>query len=118
MTASRTEFALFELRSIDADDVQFATSQRDSVPALHAGRHRRNRHQADRRGAYDAYFHVTGLASLAEKLSERGADIVDGLDDRVYGQRELVVRTVTACSSASPKPSTMVRCRTLKGGSL
>lgn len=43
-------------------------------------------------GAYDLYFHVTGVDALVEELRRRGADIVDGPDDRVYDQREVVVR--------------------------
>jgi catechol 2,3-dioxygenase-like lactoylglutathione lyase family enzyme len=51
---------------------------------------------ADRRGraagAYDAYLRVRGLDALAAELRARGADIVDGPEDRTYGQRELVVK--------------------------
>jgi catechol 2,3-dioxygenase-like lactoylglutathione lyase family enzyme len=43
-------------------------------------------------GAYDVYFRVSGVDALAEELRRRGADIIDGPDDRVYNQRELVVR--------------------------
>jgi catechol 2,3-dioxygenase-like lactoylglutathione lyase family enzyme len=43
-------------------------------------------------GAYDAYLRVSGLDALAVELRARGADIVDGPEDRIYGQRELVVR--------------------------
>jgi len=43
-------------------------------------------------GAYDVYFHVTGIDELAAELKKRGADIVDGPEDRVYGQREIIVR--------------------------
>ena len=43
-------------------------------------------------GAYDAYFRVTGIDALAEELRARGADILDGPEDRVYAQRELVIR--------------------------
>ena len=43
-------------------------------------------------GAYDAYLRVTGLDALAGELRTRGADILDGPEDRTYGQRELVVR--------------------------
>jgi catechol 2,3-dioxygenase-like lactoylglutathione lyase family enzyme len=43
-------------------------------------------------GAYDAYLRVSGLDALAAELRARGADIVEGLEDRIYGQRELVVR--------------------------
>lgn len=44
------------------------------------------------RGAYDAYFHIVGVDAYASQLRARGADIIDGPDTRVYGQRELVVR--------------------------
>lgn len=40
----------------------------------------------------DVYFHVAGIDELAQELREHGADILDGPEDRVYGQRELVVR--------------------------
>jgi catechol 2,3-dioxygenase-like lactoylglutathione lyase family enzyme len=43
-------------------------------------------------GGYDAYFRVVGIDSLAAELQTRGAEILDGPEDRVYGQRELVVR--------------------------
>lgn len=43
-------------------------------------------------GAYDVYFHMTGIDDLAEELRRRGATILDGPETRVYGQRELVVR--------------------------
>jgi hypothetical protein len=43
-------------------------------------------------GAPDAYLRVLGIDALAEELRTRGADIIDGPEDRVYGQRELVVK--------------------------
>lgn len=43
-------------------------------------------------GACDAYLRVTGIDALAAELRTRGADILDGPEDRVYGQREIVVR--------------------------
>jgi len=43
-------------------------------------------------GAYDAFFHIIGIDALAAELRGRGADILDGPETRVYGQRELVVR--------------------------
>lgn len=46
------------------------------------------------RGGEDApnvYLRVTGVDGLAEELRSRGAEIIDGPEDRVYGQRELVV---------------------------
>ena len=42
-------------------------------------------------GAPDVYLRVTGVDVLTEELRTRGADIIDGPEDRVYGQRELVV---------------------------
>lgn len=42
--------------------------------------------------AYDIYFHITGVDALAEELRRRGASILDGPEDRVYDQRELIVR--------------------------
>jgi catechol 2,3-dioxygenase-like lactoylglutathione lyase family enzyme len=42
-------------------------------------------------GAPDAYLRVIGIDALAEELRTRGAEILDGPEDRVYGQRELVV---------------------------
>jgi uncharacterized glyoxalase superfamily protein PhnB len=43
-------------------------------------------------GAYDVYLRVVGIDALAKELRTRGADILDGPEDRVYGQRELVVQ--------------------------
>jgi predicted enzyme related to lactoylglutathione lyase len=42
--------------------------------------------------APDAYLRVTGIDALAEELRTRGADILDGPEDRIHGQRELVVK--------------------------
>ena len=42
--------------------------------------------------AYDAYLRVSGVNALFEELRARGAEIVEGPEDRIYGQRELVVR--------------------------
>jgi catechol 2,3-dioxygenase-like lactoylglutathione lyase family enzyme len=42
-------------------------------------------------GAPHAYLRVTGIDALAEELRSRGAEILDGPEDRTYGQRELVV---------------------------
>jgi catechol 2,3-dioxygenase-like lactoylglutathione lyase family enzyme len=41
---------------------------------------------------YDAYFHVAGVDALSAELRRRGADIIEEPGDRIYGQRELVVR--------------------------
>ncbi len=42
-------------------------------------------------GAYDVYFHVTGVDALADEFRSRGAEILLGPEDQGYGQRELVV---------------------------
>jgi catechol 2,3-dioxygenase-like lactoylglutathione lyase family enzyme len=42
--------------------------------------------------AYDMYVRVTGIDALAAELHRRGADIIDGPEDKVYGQRELVIQ--------------------------
>jgi hypothetical protein len=42
-------------------------------------------------GAPDAYLRVTGIDGLADELRNRGAEILDGPEDGIYGQRELVV---------------------------
>jgi len=43
-------------------------------------------------GSYAAYIHITGVDALAAELRARGAEILDEPEDRVYGQRELVIR--------------------------
>lgn len=43
-------------------------------------------------GAYDAYFDVEGVDALADDLRARGADLLEGPANRVYGRREVVVR--------------------------
>lgn len=42
--------------------------------------------------APNLYLRVVGIDSLAEELRASGAAILDGPEDRVYGQRELVVK--------------------------
>ena len=67
---------------VSRDDVQVFFSRADQPQV-----------QRDRaEGANDAYFNVDGVDVLAEELRRRGADILDGPEDRVYQQRELVVR--------------------------
>lgn len=43
-------------------------------------------------GGCAAYFRVQGVDALAEEWRIRGAEILDGPDDRVYQQRELAIR--------------------------
>jgi catechol 2,3-dioxygenase-like lactoylglutathione lyase family enzyme len=40
---------------------------------------------------YDAYIQVTELTRLVDELTRRGANIVEGPVERVYGMRELIV---------------------------
>ncbi|MGQ0701652.1 MAG: glyoxalase superfamily protein [Gemmatimonadales bacterium] len=59
-------------------------------------------------GAYDVYLRVKGLDALAAELRGRGADILDGPEDRIYGQRELVVQDcnglILAFGEEIPRP--------------
>lgn len=47
--------------------------------------------RADSTGNH-AFFDVTGVDALAADLRSRGADIIDGPENRVYGQREVLIR--------------------------
>lgn len=70
----------------------FGIVRRDQV-RLHFNRADQSKVQTcQAEDAYDVYFQVTGVDALAEELRSRGADILDGPEDRVYGQRELIVR--------------------------
>lgn len=40
---------------------------------------------------YDAYIHVTGIDLLYDELTNRGAKILEGPVQRVYGMREFIV---------------------------
>jgi predicted enzyme related to lactoylglutathione lyase len=42
-------------------------------------------------GAYDLYIRVSGLDSIAARLADRGATVLEGPILREYGMRELVV---------------------------
>lgn len=55
-------------------------------------------------GAYDLYFNVTNLDALAVELRERGAEILEGPEERVYGQHELVVRDCNGFTLAFGEP--------------
>lgn len=74
-----------------AGAVYFGIVERDSV-RLHFNRAESGGGGTRRaRGAYDVYFHAVELDRLAAELRDRGARIKSGPEDRVYGQRELVV---------------------------
>ncbi len=70
----------------------FAIVFRDDVQVFFG----RSEGQLDRPAAsgsgYHAYFHIEGVDALAAELRRRGATIIDGPEERTYGQRELVVR--------------------------
>jgi predicted enzyme related to lactoylglutathione lyase len=75
-----------------ADPPAFAIVHRDAVH-LHFNHGGAGFVRAGRApGAYDAYVNVTGVDALADDLRARGAEIIDGPETRVYGQREVVVR--------------------------
>jgi hypothetical protein len=70
----------------------FAIVKRDRV-RLHFSRAEEAEPRANRAdGAYDVYFHMTGVDDLAADIRLRGAHILDGPEDRIYGRRELVIR--------------------------
>jgi catechol 2,3-dioxygenase-like lactoylglutathione lyase family enzyme len=70
----------------------FAIVSRDKVEVFFNRADQSDVRTGRAKGAYDAYLHVIGIDALAEELRTRGADILDGPEDRPYGQRELVVR--------------------------
>jgi hypothetical protein len=67
---------------VERDGVRLHFNRADQAP-VRAGR---------AEGAYDLYFLVTGVGGLAEDLRRRGAAILEGPVDRVYHQREVVLR--------------------------
>ena len=69
----------------------FAIVWRDQVQVFFSRADRPDAGAARSGDAPDVYLRVTGIDALAEELRGRGAEIVDGPEDRVYGQRELVV---------------------------
>ena len=82
----------FQIAGYWADPPKFAIVWRDEVEVFfnQANSNEVRTGRAD--GAYDMYLRVTGVNTLAGELRSRGADIVEGPELRIYGQRELVVR--------------------------
>lgn len=83
----------FTIEGYWADPPVFGIISRDGVrmffnKAEPGTRPRTGRHE----DGYDVYLDVQGLDAWVELLRAKGADIIDGPDLRVYGQRELVVR--------------------------
>ena len=70
----------------------FAIVWRDSVRVFFNRADQSDVRTGRAEGAYDAGFQIIGVDDLAAELRARGADILDGPESRVYGQRELVVR--------------------------
>lgn len=64
------------------DDVQLFFVRGDSFSAV------RGRMPAAR----DVFLQITGVDALATELRARGAEILEGPEDQIYQQRELVVR--------------------------
>jgi len=70
----------------------FAIVSRDQVQVFFNRADQSDTRTGRAEGGYDAYLRVVGIDVLAEELRTRGADILDGPEDRVYGQRELVIK--------------------------
>ncbi|MGH7552594.1 MAG: VOC family protein [Longimicrobiales bacterium] len=70
----------------------FAIVRRDEAEIFFNRAEQANGRTGRAEGAYDAYVRVVGIDELAAELLARGADILDGPEDRSYGQRELVVK--------------------------
>ena len=82
----------FEIAGYWQSPPVFAIVQRDQVELFFNRADGSTPRSGRARGAYDAYFHIAGVEALASELRQRGADIIDGPERRIYGQRELVVR--------------------------
>jgi len=84
----------------DGERVSFATDPppvfaivwRDQVQVFFSRADQADVRTGRAEGAPDACLRVIGIDALAEELRTRGADILDGPEDRIYGQRELVVK--------------------------
>jgi catechol 2,3-dioxygenase-like lactoylglutathione lyase family enzyme len=82
----------------------FGIVQRDRIQVFF---HRADRAaiRSDRASSrYDVYIRVIGLDALVAELRAGGADIMDGPEDRIYGQREVVVRDCNGLVLAFGEP--------------
>lgn len=70
----------------------FGIVRRDQVSIHFNAADPANLPPAARDGAYEVYFEISNVDSFAEEARVRGAEVLDGPADRVYGRRELVLR--------------------------
>jgi catechol 2,3-dioxygenase-like lactoylglutathione lyase family enzyme len=82
----------FEIAGYWGTPPVFAIVQRDKVEVFFNRADSSEIRMGRAQGAYDAYLHITGIEALAVELRNAGADILEGPELRVYGQRELVIR--------------------------
>ena len=85
----------------------FAIVQRDDVQVFFSRASDPGPAPAGASGAYDAYFRVRGVDMLAAELRRRGAIILDGPEDRVYGQREIIVQDCDGLILAFAEPANL-----------
>lgn len=82
----------FQIAGYWAEPPMFAIVWRDEVEIFFNKANTSEVRTGRAEGAYDMYLRVTGVNALAGELHGRGAEIIEGPELRVYGQRELVVR--------------------------
>lgn len=70
----------------------FAIVWRDQVQVFFNRADRSNVRNGRGEDAPDVYLRIKGIDALADELRTRGAEIIDGPEDRTYGQRELAVK--------------------------
>ncbi|HEY6119929.1 MAG TPA: VOC family protein [Pyrinomonadaceae bacterium] len=70
----------------------FAIVWRDQVQVFFSRAAESDVRRSPAEGGPDVYLRVIGIDDLAAELRTSGADIIDGPEDRIYGQRELVVK--------------------------
>ena len=70
----------------------FAIVWRDQVQVFFGLANQPDARTGRTEGTCDAYFRMIGIDAFAEELRARGAEIIDGPEDRIYGQREIVVK--------------------------
>jgi uncharacterized glyoxalase superfamily protein PhnB len=69
----------------------FGIVRRDEVEVFFSRAGQNDVRTGTAEGAYDAYFRLSGIDAFADNLRARGAEIIDGPEDRFYGQREVIV---------------------------